>query len=1082
MKRLAFLFCSLLPMMAFSQDLKVSQLRCGYRTDPAGVEDPAPKLSWEVISNHKSILQTGYRVLLSEDTVSLLRNEGSVWDSRKVLSDASIQVAYTGPALHPAQTYYWRVMVWDNKGDSSRWSRIAVLQTGLYTTADWKGAQWVAYQDMPDSDRILPAPSVKGVKKNGPFRDTLPLFRKEFSVSRPLKRATAFVCGLGHFEMSLNGKKVGDHFLDPGWTAYDKEALYVPFDITAMLQQGANAVGVILGNGFYYIPRERYHKLIVAYGYPKLLMRIRLEYADGSTEDVVSDPSWKTAPGPLTFSSTYGGEDYDARREMTGWDQPGFRDKGWKPVVMVGGPQELHAQSEEPVKVFEHFLLRSVKKLGGDVWVYDLGQNASGIPFLAVKGARGRVIRIVPAELLSGDSANQKATGKPNYFEYTLKGEGIEQWQPRFSYYGFRYLQVEGGVPEGQPNPDGLPVIMKVEGLHIHNAAERAGHFSCSSELFCRTDTLIDWAIRSNMVSVLTDCPHREKLGWLEEAHLMGSSVRYNYDIAALYRKIIHDMMSAQTKDGLIPEIAPEFTVFPEPFRDSPEWGSSSILVPWYLYQWYGDRETLAESYGMMKAYAGYLSREAKGHILYEGLSDWYDLGPEHPGVSQLTPRGLTATAIYYYDLSILSRIARLLGKEGDAVEYEGTAAAVKAAFNAQFFNPQTNEYGTGSQAANAMAVYMGLVEATHKDSVVANIVKDIRNRNNALTAGDIGYRYLLKVLADEGRSDVIFDMNSRNDVPGYGYQLKKGATALTESWQALPSVSNNHFMLGHIMEWFYTDLAGIRESDTSVGFRDIVLRPEMVGGIRWADGDYHSPYGLVSSHWKKEGKTFDWSVTVPANACATMYLPVPPGAVVTEGWRDLDSRKDIVIAGREKGRLILKIGSGNYNFRVQEGNAVSEAKMKAIYEAVKTPYKYGLVMAPSDNSKKMDCPSIFRKGNEWYMIYLIFDGRGYETWLATSADLLHWESQGRLMSFTDTTGADSARWDANQKAGYIALEDPAWGGGAMACKNTMANTGCPILGVIRVDMRRGSYLKEWLLRRKTLRGPTSGTGWIIPS
>lgn len=1009
----------------FAQDLKLNNLRCEYKVDPLGIESRSPKLSWEIQSSGSGVLQTAWRVLVSEDSVSLEKNVGTVWDSHKTLSDASIQVSYGGSALAPAKIYYWKVMVWGNHGDSSRWSRVARWQTGLFTQADWKGARWIGYEEIPDSNRMLPGSSGK---ENGPPRDTLPLLRKEFMVKGPLKKATVFICGLGHFEMRLNGTVVGDHFIDPGWTRYDKEALYVPFDVTSQLRQGANAIGVELGNGFYYIPGERYTKLTVAFGYPKMITRIFLEYADGSTENVISDESWKVSAGPILFSSEYGGEDYDARREQEGWGSPHFKGTGWKNAVVVSGPPELHAQREEPVKRMQGFKPRSKVRLSDRTWVFDLGQNMSGIPRINVQGEAGKTVRIIPGELLHNDSVDQDATGTPCYFDYTLKGGSPERWSPKFMYYGFRYLQVEGAVPEGEPNPDGLPVIIGIEGLHTRSALERDGKFSCSNELFRRTDTLIDWAMKSNLVSVFTDCPHREKLGWLEQVHLMGSAFRYNYNIVNTYRKNIHDMMGAQRADGLVPEIAPEFTQFSEPFRDSPEWGSSCIIVPWYCYQFYGDRQTLAESYSMMRRYNAYLVSKAKGHILYQGLGDWYDLGPGDPGVSQLTPAGVTATAIWYYDLSILSKTARLLGKVEDAAGYESLAVAVKKAFNEKFFNKTTHQYATGSQTANAMAVFAGLVEPADKAAVVENIVKDLRSRNNALTSGDIGFRYLLKVLADEGRSDVIFDMNSRTDVPGYGYQLAHGATSLTESWQALPSVSNNHFMLGHIMEWFYTGLAGIRAAEGAVGFREIVLRPEMVGDVSWAAGDYHSPYGMISSHWKKEGKTFDWSISIPVNTRAVIYLPAPAGAIVTEGGKLLQGRKDVTLLRREGGRMVLRVGSGNYDFRVKEGNTVTGAKMKEVYEQIKTPYKYGLVMA-EDKNKKMDCPSIFRKGDSWYMVYLIFNGRGYETWLAQSADLLHWESKGRVLSFGDGVKTGEEHWDDNQKAGYVSLQDLRWGG-----------------------------------------------------
>ncbi len=546
MNRLIAIALVLVTYSAFAQEIKLSNLRCDYRVNPQGVGTVTPRLSWELLSSHRGVLQSAYRILVSEDTPSLKKNVGTVWDSQKMPSTVSIGTAYAGPAFAPGHTYYWKVMVWDQqRNDSSHWSPIASWQTGLPGKADWKNAQWIGYEALPDSSLQLPAPSVKGVKKSGPFRDTLPLFRREFEIAKPLLRATAFVSGLGHFELRVNGEKTGDHFLDPGWVAYDKKALYVALDLTSELRQGVNAIGVMLGNGFYYIPKERYRKLLVAYGYPKLIARSVLEYVDGTMEDIVTDPSWKTAPGPITFSSIYGGEDYDARSEQAGWDSPHFDESRWRPAIPVSGPPVLEAQSAEPLKVFEHFSARRIFPVrpaaavanatspagatpAGAAWIYDLGQNSSGIVQLRISGRKGAVVRIIPAELLDADSsANQKATGKPYYWQYILKGDGTESWQPRFTYYGFRYLQLEGAVPAGQPNPGNLPVVEELSGLHTRNAMEKVGKFTCSNELFRRIDTLIDWAIQSNIASVFTDCPHREKLGWLEEAHLMGKSMRY---------------------------------------------------------------------------------------------------------------------------------------------------------------------------------------------------------------------------------------------------------------------------------------------------------------------------------------------------------------------------------------------------------------------------------------------------------------------------------------------------------------------------------------------------------------------------
>ena len=777
---------NILSYAAFTQSLAVDHLQCEYKKDPLGIESVSPKLSWQLKSTQRAVLQTAFRILVSDDPKLLEKNIGNVWDSKKINSDQSIQVKYAGNNLLPAKTYFWKVMVWDNKNHTSGWSKVCQWQMGLIKKEDWKGAEWIALEKIRDSlIDILPADSKKDAYR---LNNELPLFHKSFRVTKPLKRATMFICGLGQFELSINGTKIGDHFLDPGWTKYDKQALYVPFDVTKSLRTGENAVGVMLGNGFYFIPSvsRRYRKLKVAFGYPKMISRLVIEYTDGTVEDIVSDASWKTYPGPISFSSIYGGEDYNARLEQQGFDQPGFSKDYWKPALIVDGPPVLNAQMADPLKIMEVFKPEREFSLSAKTNVYDLGQNASGIVEIKVEGDKGDTIRIFPAELLKPDSTvNQRPTGSPYYWEYILKGQGIETWRPRFSYYGFRYVQVNKELKAVNIDAQFFPKITELSGLHTRNGTRKLGSFTCSNELFNSTYSLIDRALQSNTASVFTDCPHREKLGWLEQAYLMGNSIRYNYDVVNLYRKQILDMKYSQTAEGLVPEIAPEYVKFEwgdGMFRDSPEWGSNSIITPWDLYRWYGNKEVLEESYEMMKKYIGYLQTKAKGNILKQGLGDWYDLGPNSPGVSQLTPMGVTGTAIYYYDLTILQKVASLLGKQEDCLVYEELASKVKHSFNDTFFNKITKQYGSGSQTANSMAVYMNLVEPEYKEAVIENIVKDIRGRNNSLTAGDIGYHFLLSTLHEAGRDDVIFDMNSRSDVPGYGYQLAKGATALTES------------------------------------------------------------------------------------------------------------------------------------------------------------------------------------------------------------------------------------------------------------------------------------------------------------
>lgn len=900
-------------------DWKATGLRVESKSNPRGIVNLQPLLSWKLESQLRNTKQVAYQVLVSDQQGSWADDKHIVWNSGKVERGTSIQVPYQGKPLSATQCYYWKVKVWDNHGNESTWSEPAYWQMGLFTKEDWKGGQWIAYEDLPEERRD---PLPKADKKDT-YQDNnvLPLFRKSFQVQKTIEKATLFISGLGHFEVHINGDKVGDHFLDAGWVKYDKEALYETFDVTETLKKGENAIGVLLGNGFYYIPpvKGRYRKQKVAFGYPKMICRLQLRYTDGSQEDIVSNRTWKTDKGPITFSSIYGGEDYDARLEQKGWDDRGFDDTAWKQAIVVEGPPQINPQMTEPLKVMERFDPKTITKTSGGNWVYDLGQNASGIVQIKLKGNRGDTVRMYPGELLKEGAVTQKASGGPYYFTYILKGENEERWQARFSYYGFRYVEVRGATPKDQSEGEELPQITGLQGLHVRSAAQQVGSFQSSNNLFNRTHQLIDWAIKSNMMSVFTDCPHREKLGWLEQTHLMGASVHYNYDIERLLQKIIEDMRKSQLPNGLIPEIAPEYVEFNwggDMFRDSPEWGSASIILPWYLYKWYGNKKVLKTAYPMMKRYIGYLQTKATNHILKQGLGDWYDLGPKPPGVSQLTPMGVTGTAIYYYDLRLLAKIAEQLGETKAQEAYTSLAEEVKKAFNDTFFHVNTKQYASGSQTANAMALYMELVDTSDRKAVLDNLIQDIRNRNNALTAGDIGYRYVLRVLEQAGRSDVIYDMNSRTDVPGYGYQLAKGATALAESWQALPTVSNNHFMLGHLMEWLYSGLAGIRQQEGSIAFNQIEIRPEVVGDVRSAEGAYDSPYGQIRSAWKKEKGQFELAVKIPPNTRAAIYLPVQDGASIYESGKMMNDT-DWKIIGKEQGRMIVQIGSGDYRFKV---------------------------------------------------------------------------------------------------------------------------------------------------------------------
>lgn len=914
-------FCISMTVSLTAQNtFSVYNLTCEHEENPLGIETVKPRFSWQVNAQKRNFEQSAWQILVADSEEELKADNGNVWDSGKQNTSLSVLNDFSGKTLEAGKRYFWKVKIWDKEGIVSRWSPVAYFQMGLLNEKDWNKAQWIALEkDKKDEIFTTGIADIErdlGDKKTGMY--LLPQFRKEFSIKKGIKRATAYISGLGHFEMYLNGDKVGNNFLDPGWTKYDKCALYVSFDITDMLQPGNNVIGVMLGNGFYNIPRERYLKMITSYGAPKMKMNVQVEYTDGAVEHIVTDQGWKVTQSPVTFSSIYGGEDFDAGRVQDGWMKSGFDDKSWSKPVIAGYKTTLVSQRAAPLKVRDRIPVVQILQTTGGNWVYDLGQNFSGIPELKVKGGEKMPVKLYPAELLNPDhSVNQSASGSPFYYTYTAKGNGIETWQPQFTYYGFRYVQIEGAVPAGKPNPDKLPEIVDITGLHTCNSAKEAGSFHCSNEMFNKIYNLIDWSMRSNMMSVLTDCPHREKLGWLEVAHLMQYSFQYRYDMARLYGKIMMDMRSTQTTDGLIPDIAPELVEFEGGFKDTPEWGSAFIICPWYVYQWYGDKQLIEEYYPDMQRYLDYLTSKADNHIVAYGLGDWYDIGPGNPGESQLTSNGVTATAIYYYNTTLMQKMALLLGRTDDAERYGKLAIQIKKAFNDTFWNQTTLKYDRDSQAANAVAIYMGLTTDDNREKTFSNLVEDIRKRNNALTAGDVGYRYVLRALEENNASEIIYDMNCKYDVPGYGWQLAHGATSLTESWQAYGFVSNNHCMLGHLMEWLFSSLGGVRQADHSVGFREIVFKPEIVGDIRDANVSFESPYGIIKSEWKDNEEKFLLRVEVPANSFATVYLPASDPSGITESGISVAEADGVSEILSENGRTVIKIASGVYNFSV---------------------------------------------------------------------------------------------------------------------------------------------------------------------
>ena len=891
--------------------LPPTALLCDRQSDPLAIADAQPDFSWQLNASSPvlhSVSQSAYEIQVAGSELGLV---APLWDSSTVHAGTASGIAYAGPALLPQHAYVWRVRVWDEHDRPSDWSRVA-----HWTQApDWQ-AQWIGASANSDTA-------------------ALPIFRKSLTIEKPVKRALLYASGLGQDEVRLNGHKVGDDELTPGWSEYHKTVYYDSYDVTGMLHGGENALGILLGNGMYRVlhTEGRYTKFVGTYGSPKCALLLHIEFAGGKSIEISTDSSWKTISGPITFSSTYGGEDFDARREPQGWDRPGFDDAAWHNAVLVDGPGgKLQPEQPTPIRVMHVY--SSVKQThpNSQVTVYDLGQNFAGWPEITAVGPAGAQVKLIPGELLNKDgTVSQRSSGSPQWFSYTLRGTGNETWHPRFSYYGFRYVQAETSTPA---NASGGVRILSLRGDAVHSSAAAVGSFASSDDLLNRIHTLILRAIENNSESLFTDCPHREKLGWLEETHLLAPSMLYDFDFARLYAATARNIADAQTSDGpnagRVPEIAPQYVIFGVDggiFDDSPEWGSAAVLAPWYVYQRTGDLRFLAAQLDVMRKYTAYLATRAQDGIIAYGLGDWCDIGPGESCFSKLTTPGVTATAIYYQDLRVLEQATAVLGRDNESRDYVRQAEKVRGQFNARFFDATHHRYDKGSQAAQAMPLVLGLVPDNEREAVLGSLVQDIRAHNNHVTAGDIGYHYLVDALLEGGRSDVLLDMLERTDSPGYGYQLAQGATSLTEAWDANPDSSQDHFMLGHVEEWFYRGLGGINIDFSQKGEARLVVRPEVVGKLVWVNTGYQSTMGLVESNWRRgaDGTVYDF--TIPTNSNATIEVTAESADAVLVNGQPVAKAAGVISSRQVGNKVQIVVGSGRYVIRAPNPPGVASIR-----------------------------------------------------------------------------------------------------------------------------------------------------------
>jgi alpha-L-rhamnosidase len=819
--------------------------------------------------------QIAYQVLVSQTSEI---KAGEVWDSGRVESDRSVLVTFIGKPLASGQRYYWKVRYWDAANKPSPYSATAFFEMGLLTTAEWKG-KWIGGANQ---------------------------LRKEFVLKTRPTRARAYVSGLGYYELRINGRKVGDHVLDPGWTTYVRRVLYETYDVTDSLREGPNVVAAVLGQGWH--------------DSRALMLQLNID-GQGKEKpvEIVSDATWQARAGPIVSDSVYHGETYDARLETPGWDMPGYKDATWKTAVLVPDPPkgEMSAQMMPPIRVVDTITPLKMTNPRPGAYVFDMGQNFSGWVEMRVQGPRGSAVRLRHAELLYADGTlntenlrTARATDT-----YILRGEsGEEIYSPRFTYHGFRYVEVTG-YP-GTPKPGAI--LGKV----VHTAVGSTGGFSASKPVLNQIQRMVQWSVLSNLHSIPTDCNQRdERMGWLADAHLAAEAAIWNFDMAAFYTNFLRDIHDIQLTDGTIPDTVP--------YRNGrrpadPAWGAGYPLLAWYMYVYYGDNRILAQHYEGIKAWADYLTSRAKdGVVSYYSYADWVSVAK--------TPGDLVSTAFYCWSVDIVTRAAMILGKTDDAVAYQKLGASIRESFHRAFFSPYTGTYGGGSQTAIALPLFLDMVPEDLRAAALSDLTGDIVYANNThLTTGIIGTKYLLPLLTRYGRSDLAYDLATATTYPSWGYMAENGATTLWEVWQNRtgPSMnSHNHPMFGSVSGWFYSALAGINPDPVAPGFQRIRIEPQVIRDLGWASASIETPRGRVASSWTREGSALKLEVTIPVGSEAEIHVPrlgLSSVTILESGkpvWaKDTFQTGVAGVTGAKQTdwTVVIQAGSGRYLFEMQ--------------------------------------------------------------------------------------------------------------------------------------------------------------------
>jgi alpha-L-rhamnosidase len=912
-------------------------LRCEYLTDPLGIDQRAPRLSWEMADARRGAAQRAYQILVADEPQQLAGDTGNLWDTGKVASDQSIQIAYAGKPLAPRTQAYWKVRVWDRDDRPSPWSEGASWSMGPLDPGQWH-AKWIGAPAVP------PSASQTSARPATMLRNVFEIP----NIATGIRRATVYVTALGLYELRINGQRVGDHLLAPEWTDYRQRVQYQTYDVTELVRAGDNAVGALLGDGWYagrigltqIVPNGPLRGI---YGpQPELLLQMEIELSNSQRLDVVSGETWRaTTDGPVRAGDLLDGETYDARREMPGWDTPGFDDAAWQPPTVFDPPAaRLVAQPNEPIRVFEELTPIALTEPKPGVYVYDLGQNLAGWCRMKLRGPAGTTVTLRHAEVLNPDgtiyTANLRSAAQTD--RYTLRGADEEVFEPHFTYHGFRYVEVTG-LPE-------KPALDALVGRAFCSSAPTAGHFECSNPMLNRLMENIVWTQQANMMSVPTDCPQRdERLGWMGDILAFAQTACFSMDMAGFFTKWICDVRDAQTADGRYPDFAPHPFDPAARFSSVPAWGDAGVAVPWCAYVNYGDRRLLEEHLDSAKRWIEYI-REKNPDLLWKNsrgndYGDWLNADTLKlegwPKSGAEVPKEVFATMFFAHSTRLVAKMAAVLGRAHDAQQYSVLADQIKAAFNRAYVTPDGRLQGN-TQAGYALALYFDLLPETLRPAAARYMREAFDTYGGHISTGFHSTIALMQELTRYGFNDEAYRLINNRTMPSWGYAIDHGATTIWERWDGYvegrgfqdPGMNSfSHYAIGSVGEWMYRTILGINPDEEQPACKHFILHPRPGGDLTWARGEYDSPHGKIVSRWRWEERTpsglgsapaarvFVLDVVVPANTTATVYVPATDADTVLEGDQRAAQADGVELLGGTVGECMFRVAAGQYHFRV---------------------------------------------------------------------------------------------------------------------------------------------------------------------